>query len=768
MSAMNDAPQPWWLCLRTALETLDCDAEGTLSMDGRRFPRDALALSAGAGGYHDDPRITRLQDYLYRHYYAGLVRDESPQPAWYPPPAAARPSGPWRVVEQLGGGALAVQRGTVTRRVEPGEYLFEGVPARAIRGHQVSLQRAAWTTQLDPAFVYLFGQAPADACNDDCLVRYYLAPEPAQLGQVVQILSAALDQACLPYLLKYPCDSAEWLRHDAVVLYIAARQAHQVHRLLGQYSQWLRQRLRGPVPLWAQPLQPGLGFAQDPLDGRSFGESRCRALALGLLDATAAPDAVEAIRQRFEEQGIDWQQPHLEADPEDRFGLRQLRFSGGDEAPSALTQPPSDCLQEAIRIGHFLCAEALWLGDRCTWISDDADDAGGSLTAFARSMNASLYDGTLGVAAFLTVLAEQGAQPAFVDTAAGALRHALSQPTPNLLSLYEGRLGTVTQGLWLARRLGNRPLVEDYLHAADGLLQRLALLPQDDQPVDLMHGMAGAIMGLLGLARQAPRLADQSLSIAEVLGRRLLRQARRTACGWHWPEHEGRLGLCGLSHGNAGIALAFAQLARQCPDTCWSEAVEQAVAYEAHWFMPEQGNWPYLFAEDAQRLDDCPTHCGMAWCHGAPGIALSRLVLWQLTGATTHRDIARQALQSVEADLLGNASQAGSSYTLCHGPAGNADILLMGAAVLGEPAWAECARQVARRGLVEEGGQWRSGLGVAQGHSLGLMLGLAGTGYFLLRCAVGVSVPGLLLPLGVDAINTVASDAASRSRSAAL
>ena len=529
MNALSDAPHPWWLCLRGALESLHCDAEGTLCIDGQHFHRNTQALSAESSGYHDDPRIVRLQQYLYSHYYAGLVRDDCPQPAWYPPTTAPLHSGPWRVLEQLGGGALAVQRGTVTRRVEPGEYLFEGVPARAIRGHRVNLQRAAWTTQLDPAFVYLFGQAPADAFSDDCLVRYYLAPQPAQLAEVVQTLSEALDHACLPYLLKYPNDSTQWLRNDAVVLYIAARQAHQVHNLLGRHSLWLRPRLRGQVPLWSQALLPGLGFAQDPDDGRSFGESRCRALAMGLLDATLAPEALEAIRRQFETQGIDWQQPHLEADPTDRFGLRQLRFCEVDATSGTVPEPTSDYLQEASRIGHALCAEALWLGDRCTWITDDADDLNGSLMAFARSMNGSVYDGTLGVAAFLTLLAEQENAAAFVETACGALRHAVRHPTPNLLSLYEGRLGNVTQGLWLAQRLGNRLLVNEYLSAADGLLRQLTDRPEDNQPADLMHGLAGAIIGVLGLARQAPPLANPSLKIAQALGRRLLLQAQSRA-----------------------------------------------------------------------------------------------------------------------------------------------------------------------------------------------------------------------------------------------
>ncbi|MCD7041270.1 T3SS effector HopA1 family protein [Pseudomonas sp. MAFF 311095] len=753
MNALNESLPGWWATLSEALNSLAADDRGTLWLDGLAFTAAPLAQQADGGGHHDDPRIERLQQYLYQHYYAACVEDPNPQPMWYPPVVPALDGSNWQVLEQLGGGALAVQQGRVARRVEAGEYLFDGVPARAIRGQHVKVQRAAWTDQLDPAFIYLFGETPQDTCNEDCLLRYYVAPRPARLGEVVQALSHALDQVRVPYLLKYPSEPTVWMRQDAVVLYIAARHGRQVHGLLGCYADWLRTRLRSASPLWTWPLLPGLGVAQDPGDGRSFGESRCRALALALLDAAChGTDLLQAVQVQFGLCCIDWDYPHLEADPEDRYGLRQLSLATGVPADVTAVAEP---MQEAIRIGHQLCAEALWLGERCTWLSDDADDTDGPLKAFACSMSASLYDGTVGVAAFLVLLAEQTAQPAFVETARGALRHALAFAAQNALSLYEGRLGTVTQGLWLARRLGDAALVEDYQRAITPLLQDLLGLPGDPQPVDLMHGLAGAIIGLLGLAHQAPVLAPQIRVIAQALGQRLVQQAQHTAHGWHWPEHGAHLGLCGLSHGNAGIALAFAQLARECPGPEWSQALAYTLAYESHWFVEEQGNWPYLFAEDARHLDDRVSHCGMAWCHGAPGIALSRLALWQISGEEHHRAIAHRALHTVAADLAAATSQAGSSYTLCHGPAGNADILLTGAALLGEPGWAECARQVARRGLAAERGAWRSGLGVAQGQSMGLMLGLAGTGYFLLRCGASAPVPSLLLPLGLTPLGDV-------------
>lgn len=42
-----------------------------------------------------------------------------------------------------------------------------------------------------------------------------------------------------------------------------------------------------PVPLFTKPLAPGLGLAEDPGDRLSFGQSRCRIAAEGLVRAHA-------------------------------------------------------------------------------------------------------------------------------------------------------------------------------------------------------------------------------------------------------------------------------------------------------------------------------------------------------------------------------------------------------------------------------------------------------------------------------------------------
>ncbi|MBI7024819.1 T3SS effector HopA1 family protein [Pseudomonas aeruginosa] len=751
MNARTAPEHPWWERLAPLLNDLRCDAHGHLHVDGRIFAPHLRAQAADSPATHDDPRVAQLQQHLYQRYYAGLEEtpDASP-PLWRPAPGTPLVSGPWQVLEQLADGALVATRGPLTRRLEPGEYLFEGAPARARRHDLVSRQRSRWSERLDPAFLYLFGAAESDACSDDAMLRYYFAVRPERLGDLVVLIRQALDRAQLPFSLKYPLQPAALLRLDAVVLYGCARHARQLHATLASLRSRLAELLRPVQALWTQALMPGLGFAQDPDDGLSFGESRCRALARGMLDAALAASGtpLTAIRERFVAAGIDWHAPHLEEDEDDRFGLRQLRFAPPQQRVAAITPALADTRlwRETLAIGNQLCAEALWYGPACTWIGDDADDENGRLDAFTRSMNGNLYDGTLGVAAYLARLAGCSGDHLHRETAVGALWHALRQPAAVSLGFYEGRLGIVAQGLGIARELDEAPLLAACLDAAGQLLERL---PEDTADSDLMHGLAGAVLGLLELARQAPALAEHARQRACRYGRRLIALASKTPHGWHWPADNQPLGLCGLSHGNSGIALAFAALQREAPTPDWREALRGALDYEGFWYLPRQRNWPYLFAEDASSFDDRPQNCGMAWCHGAPGIALARLALWRLGGDRAMREQALATFATVAEDLQAGHGRSGDSYNLCHGPAGNADMLLDAAHYLAQPHWERLARDVARRGVAQQAERWRSGLGVADGHAQGLMLGLAGTGYFLLRCALGEPSPSLLLPPGL-------------------
>jgi lantibiotic biosynthesis protein len=124
------------------------------------------------------------------------------------------------------------------------------------------------------------------------------------------------------------------------------------------------------------------------------------------------------------------------------------------------------------------------------------------------------------------------------------------------------------------------------------------------------------------------------------------------------------------------------------------------------------------------------------WCHGEGGIALTRLRAMALLGPQAGLHDAEVALETTHQFLAGALPYEIEDLSLCHGAAGAADVLLCGAAALGEP-WhqaAELALQLGRVALERysaNGDPWPCG--AVGGTTPGLFRGLSGIAWWFLR-----------------------------------
>jgi lantibiotic modifying enzyme len=167
------------------------------------------------------------------------------------------------------------------------------------------------------------------------------------------------------------------------------------------------------------------------------------------------------------------------------------------------------------------------------------------------------------------------------------------------------------------------------------------------------------------------------------------------------------------------------------------EQALSAIRYERSLFSADRGNWP-----DLRENMGPPTATGqgfaVTWCHGAPGIGLSRaLCHTHLDDAETLSEIAAAVRATMARGLVGN-------HSLCHGDLGNLEFLHQAAIVLNDSA---CRSEVERRaGIILESIQrdgWLCG-NPSRFESPGLMTGLAGIGYGLLRLASPERIPSVL------------------------
>lgn len=352
-----------------------------------------------------------------------------------------------------------------------------------------------------------------------------------------------------------------------------------------------------------------------------------------------------------------------------------------------------------------------------------------------------LYAGSSGIALFLAALASVDGkvwrQPALAAIA--PLRKRIAGPRSVNDFLDSSQLGAgagIGSVVYALARIS--AFLDDPGVLADAI--RIAKLISDarldaDVHHDVIGGCAGVILALLAVER-----ADRSgaaLERAVAAGQRLLdRQERIVGGGAAWSGVHG-VPLTGFSHGAAGIAHALTRLAQASGQSRFLDAAAEAIAYERAVFDVASGNWPDLRGggvDEGRRF-------AMAWCHGAPGIALGRLGNLDIVDD-------RETRAEIEAGLRAVRScGARGNDILCCGTMGRIETLLTAADRLSRPDLRVAARATADVVVHRacESGSYRLAGNMPASAFPGLFCGLPGIGYQLLRIVFPERIPSVLL-----------------------
>jgi len=417
-------------------------------------------------------------------------------------------------------------------------------------------------------------------------------------------------------------------------------------------------------------------------------------------------------------------------------------------------------LPAAVEIGRTLCREAIWdaAGRVCNWMGrspNEIKQVGGPVTPTSAALGPDLYGGSLGVAWFLAQLGAATGDPDFRRTALAATARSLRQidRSPHAagspVSYFAGLVGTAFALDRIAALTGEAALCEQ----VEGLLARVAAGVTAPHVLDVIGGNAGAIPALLALSRDGQRPAARE--VAEQLGEELLQPAISQGQVWTWEAEKaagpaiGTVPLTGFAHGNAGLGLSLFEMYAATGRRDYLDGGRGAFAYEDGLFDAGAGNWPDLRQFEPGKT---PTRqFTVAWCHGAPGIALARMraAILAPESADAYHAAARTALATTRAALDNMLTLPRHDVTLCHGAGGLSEVILTGGQWLGDAALAEAAR-AAGRSLIDKyaaSGSWPSGMATA-GPNPSLMLGTAGIGMHFLRVHAPDAVSPLLIVTG--------------------
>jgi type 2 lantibiotic biosynthesis protein LanM len=354
-----------------------------------------------------------------------------------------------------------------------------------------------------------------------------------------------------------------------------------------------------------------------------------------------------------------------------------------------------------------------------------------------------LYNGVGGIALFLAAYAKQFQDENAKELAMkslASLRQQIYAPTAARWARSLGLggasgLGSVLYTLTHASVLLDDPaLLEDAMQVSRLFTDELI---DADQTLDVIAGSAGGILSLLALYRhtQSKEVLAKAIRCGEHLLKtpRVGEEGRRSWIGLGMGESI----LNGISHGASGFELALRSLSIASGRQDFMEAAKECYAFEVSNYDSEEHNWPDLREDE----DGKPMRAWVCqWCHGAPGIGLSRIGSVKF-GAD---------LNPVEEDIKNAAVCVKNNWpnrvdTLCCGTLGAIEFLNEAGQLLSDQNIASLANQRLAEifSVRQETGDYSWTVGGTE-FNLGLFRGISGVGYTLLR-RLNPNLPNVLI-----------------------
>lgn len=380
------------------------------------------------------------------------------------------------------------------------------------------------------------------------------------------------------------------------------------------------------------------------------------------------------------------------------------------------------CLAAACAIGDRLSAQALRHADSVDWLGLALLKEGEWGIAPA---GLDLHSGLPGILLFLSHLGAITGDAHYTELAQSALKTLHAELTrvehfPSRVGAFMG-LGSCIYLFVQLAALWDEPLL---LQKAEEIVERYPALIEKDDVFDLMSGSAGGIAVLLSLYAAAP--SARTLEVTIQCGEHLLAHVRPMSQGTCWKTPSKEVHLASFGQGAVGIAWSLLRLAEVSEEERFRSAALTILDYERRFYT----------AEGENRQD-----------HRAAGLALGRLALlpYMENDAAIRREV-KIALKAMQVKGLGcHNAHIGPNHSLYHGDAGKLEVLLLARQLLKEEQYQEMLEKIYIHLLENvEMERWITGT-PCHIETPGLMVGLAGIGYELLRLAEPARVPPVLM-----------------------
>ncbi|HZE81094.1 MAG TPA: T3SS effector HopA1 family protein [Candidatus Polarisedimenticolia bacterium] len=312
-----------------------------LMFDGQAVPIVDNAHELALGLTQNSPVVMQLQNTLYQHCYCRRFSPKtSPQPAagqYSADPnfiaqlsqanaSASRWDAGWQVRRVENNGQIWADKGGSVRMFWPGEYMnFNAPGSRLKKGDLLSIFVARESTNIQPGLYFAFSETVMPSNHLD-VIRFYWNLENSGALSLMQCVTRDLNRFQVAFQFKCSVYRQGFDRRDAAVLYIHRTYHAIVRQLISAWADECSFALRNDVPLFTLPVGKGIGLAEDPGTGESFGMNRCRHVAEAIWNAQSAgvsrQSYLSELKKHFHKHGLDPARLYLNAGSVDQYSLQ--------------------------------------------------------------------------------------------------------------------------------------------------------------------------------------------------------------------------------------------------------------------------------------------------------------------------------------------------------------------------------------------------------------------------------------------------------------
>lgn len=231
----------------------------------------------------------------------------------------------WIIEQILPTGQYVAHKNGKYKLVYPGEFLTSEYQAvLPNEGTRIAIHCLKESFSLQPAFYFAFSNELGDQQNLFTVVRFYWNIKSSGAPILIELLTKNLNKYSIPFSFKCLNDPALFTRSDAAVLYVGKPYYSIAIQVLATVYLQINNELNPEVPGFTKELNAGLGLAEDPGTGESFGMSRCGIIAQGIYNAyqsgsVTTENIMHKIKEVFDIGGMQINKPYLNAGSNDIY-----------------------------------------------------------------------------------------------------------------------------------------------------------------------------------------------------------------------------------------------------------------------------------------------------------------------------------------------------------------------------------------------------------------------------------------------------------------